>query len=82
MTDYTLHGAPSDIDALIYTGQTDENGVDILRTGLQVIGPRELDGVSYVNVRTGSTLAVPEDVSETGPQLSAALVGVWSDATS
>jgi hypothetical protein len=43
-----------------------------------VIGPRTLDGVTYVCVRSESPLDSPPDLSETGPELSMTVLGVWA----
>jgi hypothetical protein len=37
--------------------------------------PRKLDGLAYATVVAKEPLAVPEGLDETGPQLSAALLG-------
>lgn len=41
-------------------------------------GPRILDGTGYLNARALGALERPAALSETGPQLSAALIGVWA----
>ncbi|KXV58004.1 hypothetical protein AD947_07390 [Acetobacter tropicalis] len=74
MTDYKWKGTPEAIANLLYQGDG-----KTLKAGVQVIGPRILDGVAYVNIRTNDALTLPSGVSETGPELSDAVVGVWYD---
>jgi hypothetical protein len=69
---YKWKGQPEMIGALIYQ----EDG-KTLKSGLEVIGPRTLDGVSYVNIRTDQPLTLPDGAAETGPELSDAVVGIW-----
>ncbi|HWL80114.1 MAG TPA: hypothetical protein VNR89_04115 [Roseomonas sp.] len=45
-----------------------------------VLGPRDLDGVAYVNVRTDAALPIPAGLKRTGPELSAVILGVWAVA--
>lgn len=77
MTDYKWKGTPEAISNVIY-----QNDGKTLKNGLQVIGPRTLDGISYVNIRTNQTLTAPEGVTDTGPELSDVIVGVWYDPSS
>lgn len=72
MTDYKMKGPEKSISSTIY--QEDGKG---LKDGLEVIGPRVLDGIAYVNIRTDLTLTFPEDVAETGPELSSVILGDW-----
>lgn len=63
--DHLWYGAPAAMTAAL-EGQPN------------VIGPRELDGVAYATVRTLAPLPTPPGLSAIGPNLSAALVGVWA----
>lgn len=69
---YKWKGQPDTISDLIYQ----EDG-KTLKSGLEVIGPRTLDGVSYVNIRTDQSLTLPDGAAETGSELSDAVVGIW-----
>lgn len=42
---------------------------------LALVGPRSLDGTSYVLIRSTVALTLPTGLAVTGPQLSAAVVG-------
>lgn len=75
MTDYLWKGPEVTIAAAIY-----EADGKTLKTGYAVIGPRTLDGISYINLRTDAVLTPPAGISETGDQLSAALIGTWAPA--
>lgn len=70
--DYKLNGPADAVAALVFLkdGKTP-------RKGFQVIGPRTLDGLSYVNVRTDNNLTVPKGIQATSPELSSALIGDW-----
>lgn len=76
MTDYLWSGPEATVASAIY-----EADGKTLKSGYSVIGPRTLDGVSYVNLRTDATLTLPAGLSETGEQLSIALIGTWAPAT-
>lgn len=65
--DYRFYGPPASVANAI--GSEDH------------LGPATLDGISYVNVRTDKPFTVPDDCKETGPELSAAILGVWYDPT-
>jgi len=43
----------------------------------EVLGPRVLDGRSYIAVRSVAEMVKPSNLRTTGPELSAAIVGVW-----
>lgn len=76
MTDYLWNGPVNVILSAIY----EEDG-KTLKSGISgVIGPRTLDGKSYVNVRATVDLETPEGASVTGSQLSAAIIGTWFDS--
>ena len=76
MTDYKLKGTQEVISGLIYSDET----TSTLKPSLQVIGPRVLDGIAYVNIRTDEDLDISgTGISQTGPELSDAVVGVWYD---
>lgn len=76
MTDYLWNGPEATVASAIY-----EADGKTLKSGYSVIGPRTLDGISYVNLRTDATLTLPAGLSETGEQLSIALIGTWAPAT-
>lgn len=76
MTDYLWSGPEAVVASVIY-----EADGKTLKSGYSVIGPRTLDGISYVNLRTDATLTLPAGLSETGEQLSTALIGTWAPAT-
>ena len=83
MTDYLWHGDAAAIAALTTTTEIDpdtQKSVSIPKQGISIIGPRILDGIAYVNVRTDLSLSIPEGVEITGTELSAAVIGVWSDS--
>lgn len=73
MTDYLWNGPEATVASAIY-----EADGKTLKSGYSVIGPRTLDGISYVNLRTDATLTLPTGLSETGEQLSIALIGTWA----
>lgn len=76
MTDYKVKGTQEVISDLIYSDET----TSTLKPSLQVIGPRVLDGIAYVNIRTDEDLDISgAGISQTGPELSDAVVGVWYD---
>lgn len=76
MTDYLWNGPEAAVASAIY-----EADGKTLKSGYSVIGPRTLDGISYVNLRTDATLTLPTGLSVTGKQLSEALIGTWAPAT-
>lgn len=76
MTDYLWNGPEATVASAIY-----EADGKTLKSGYSVIGPRTLDGISYVNLRTDATLTLPAGLSVTGKQLSEALIGTWAPAT-
>lgn len=72
MTDSVFHGPPD-----LVKSAADE----ALSKGDSALGPRTLDGVSYVNIRSKDGQgSIPEGCVQTGPQLSQALLGMWFDA--
>lgn len=81
MTDYLLNGDPAIIARATTTTKTNEDGEisSAPKAGMNIIGPRILDGIAYVNVRTEQSFTIPAGVSVTGPELSAAVIGIWSD---
>lgn len=76
MTDYLWNGPEATVASAIY-----ESDGKTLKSGYSVIGPRTLDGISYVNLRTDATLTLPAGLIVTGEQLSEALIGTWAPAT-
>lgn len=76
MTDYLWNGPEATVASAIY-----EADGKTLKSDYSVIGPRTLDGISYVNLRTDATLTLPAGLSVTGKQLSEALIGTWAPAT-
>jgi hypothetical protein len=66
--DHNWHGTPDAISAAI-EGHTN------------ILGPRELDGIAYTSVRSTEVLEKPRNVSATGAQLAAAILGVWMSAS-
>lgn len=81
MTDYLWHGDPTAIANATTTTQTSDDGAtsSVPKDGLNIIGPRILDGIAYVNVRTDQELTIPEGISVTGPELSVAVIGIWCE---
>jgi hypothetical protein len=62
--DHRWHGPPAAIAAATL-GRPD------------LLGPRMLDGVAYVALRSTAPLPLPPSLARTGPQLSVALLGDW-----
>lgn len=65
--DYRFYGPPASVSNAIGSEEH--------------LGPVTLDGISYTNVRTDEPFTVPDDCKETGPELSAAILGVWYEPT-
>lgn len=66
--DYRWHGDPAVLDAAM---------ADIIAES--VIGPVVLDGIAYVAVRALAPIERPTGLSDTGRQLSLAVLGTWAD---
>jgi len=71
------HGAPADVTAaLTALGWTADGSGAPQYAGL--LPTRTLDGITYVAVRATTALTLPAGLTETGPDLSAAVLGVWA----
>jgi hypothetical protein len=87
MTEWTLcrwHGAPADVAAALREHGWHGPGETPCATPDARIGgmlpapgepPRELDGVAYAVLVATEPLSLPTGLGETGPELSAALLG-------
>lgn len=87
MTDWTLsrwHGPPAAVTAALralgwYGPGEEGGGPPDPRIGGLIPAPgemlREIDGVAYAAVVASEPLALPSGLSETGPELSAMLIG-------
>jgi hypothetical protein len=81
MTDYLWHGDPAAIAGAVFDSATDpvtHLAIQQPKPGLSLIGPRVLDGVAWVSIRTDATLTPPSGVTASGPETSLAILGTWA----